>query len=197
MPTEAFFKLEQAKKRTILNAAITEFSAQPYEKVSIFKIAQNAEISRSGFYYYFADKQDLYNYLLIQIKEDFFDSISKTGKKYDLFSFFYLIFDYIAGLKDSENHQLIEKVLYNFKPTDGKEVFIKLQECQDYQELEYLCDLDLLHLETPEEIIGLTFMLGSALLFFLQLYFTDEMDLNESRKRMVRCFDFLKYGVVK
>ena len=53
MPNEAFFHLEDGKKQVLLKSAIAEFSALPYEKVSIFKIAEKAGISRSGFYYYF------------------------------------------------------------------------------------------------------------------------------------------------
>ena len=59
MPAEAFFKLEKEKQNILLKSAVKEFSSLPYAKVSVFKIAQNAQVSRSGFYYYFKDKADI------------------------------------------------------------------------------------------------------------------------------------------
>ena len=87
MPTEAFFHLEEQKKMVLLESAVSEFSALPYEKVSIFKIAQNAGVSRSGFYYYFKDKEDIYKYLIDQIKEEFMTELGKDKRRYDIFAF--------------------------------------------------------------------------------------------------------------
>ena len=87
MPNEAFFHLEEEKKEALLKSAISEFSALPYDKVSIFKIAQNAGISRSSFYYYFKSKEDIYQYLLKQIKMEFIEKLDQEERQYDLFAF--------------------------------------------------------------------------------------------------------------
>ena len=59
MPTERFYRLPEAKKQVIRQAAIKEFARVPFEKASINQIIQNADISRGSFYTYFEDKQDL------------------------------------------------------------------------------------------------------------------------------------------
>lgn len=46
MPTERFYRLPEAKKQVIRQAAIKEFARVPFEKVSINQIIQNADISR-------------------------------------------------------------------------------------------------------------------------------------------------------
>lgn len=64
VPTERFLNLPEEKRERILIAAIDEFTRVPYEDVSINKIIQSAKISRGSFYQYFADKQDLLEYLM-------------------------------------------------------------------------------------------------------------------------------------
>ena len=79
MPSDAFFKLEEEKKNKLLESAMKEFSVLPYEKVSVFKIAQKAGISRSVFYYYFKDKRDIYNYLIAQLKMEIVQMLDQNG----------------------------------------------------------------------------------------------------------------------
>ena len=50
MPTERFYRLPEAKKQVIRQAAIKEFVRVPFEKASINQIIQNADISRGSFY---------------------------------------------------------------------------------------------------------------------------------------------------
>ena len=63
MPTERFYRLPEAKKQVIRQAAIKEFARVPFEKASINQIIQNADISRGSFYTYFEDKQDVVRYI--------------------------------------------------------------------------------------------------------------------------------------
>lgn len=63
MPTERFYRLPEAKKQVIRQAAIKEFARVPFDKASINQIIQNADISRGSFYTYFEDKQDVVRYI--------------------------------------------------------------------------------------------------------------------------------------
>lgn len=67
MPTERFARLPAEKQESIRMAAISEFTRAPFEKVSINKIIQNADISRGSFYTYFEDKRDLLQYVFSDI----------------------------------------------------------------------------------------------------------------------------------
>lgn len=70
MPTERFMRLSEEKKKAIREAAIKEFIRVPYDKASINKIIQSAEISRGSFYTYFEDKVDILSFLLQDVRED-------------------------------------------------------------------------------------------------------------------------------
>ncbi|MDR1547328.1 MAG: TetR/AcrR family transcriptional regulator [Hungatella sp.] len=71
MPTERFYNLPAAKKKTIRDAALGEFTRVPFEKVSINKIIQTAGISRGSFYTYFEDKRDVLGYIFENAAEKF------------------------------------------------------------------------------------------------------------------------------
>ena len=71
MPTKKFFDLSEDKKKAFINAAIMEFERQSFSDASIFNIAHNAGVSRTGIYYYFTNKQDIYDYLLSRMRDDF------------------------------------------------------------------------------------------------------------------------------
>lgn len=64
MPTSTFFNLPPPKREKLLRAAMAEFARRPYGEVSINRIIQAAEIPRGSFYQYFADKTDLFRYVL-------------------------------------------------------------------------------------------------------------------------------------
>ena len=64
MPTHTFFNLPPPKRENLLRAAVAEFARKPYGEVSINRIIQAAEIPRGSFYQYFADKTDLFRYVL-------------------------------------------------------------------------------------------------------------------------------------
>lgn len=64
MCTETFRRLPEEKKNRFLDAAWEEFTRMPFEKASINKIVVKARIPRGSFYQYFADKEDLFFYLL-------------------------------------------------------------------------------------------------------------------------------------
>ena len=69
MPSDTFFRLPEEKRERLIDAAWEEFAAERYADVSINKIIRKASIPRGSFYQYFTDKEDLFIYLLDQVKE--------------------------------------------------------------------------------------------------------------------------------
>jgi AcrR family transcriptional regulator len=69
MPKETFFNLPESKREAILDAALDEFAAYPYDQASVNRIVARAGIPKGSFYQYFENKKDLYLYLLRQAGE--------------------------------------------------------------------------------------------------------------------------------
>jgi AcrR family transcriptional regulator len=59
MPRPRFEKLEESRRRALLDAAAEELAAKGYELASINVILEEARFSKGSFYYYFDDKADL------------------------------------------------------------------------------------------------------------------------------------------
>ncbi len=68
MPTKTFLRLPEEKQARFIEAAWAEFSRVSYTETSINNIIKDAGISRGSFYQYFADKDDLFSYLLESVR---------------------------------------------------------------------------------------------------------------------------------
>jgi AcrR family transcriptional regulator len=66
MPTSTFFALPAARRGRLVRAAIAEFADKAYAEASLSRIARQSRIPKGSFYQYFADKLDLYRWLLTE-----------------------------------------------------------------------------------------------------------------------------------
>ncbi|NJN22682.1 MAG: TetR/AcrR family transcriptional regulator [Leptolyngbya sp. RL_3_1] len=64
MPNSTFFNLPEPKRQKIIDLAIAEFASRDYDSASISNVVKQAKIAKGSFYQYFADKKDLYLYLV-------------------------------------------------------------------------------------------------------------------------------------
>lgn len=61
---EKFNKLDEMKRRNIINVATREFVESGYEKASTNKISAEAGISKGSLFFYFGNKKNMYLFLL-------------------------------------------------------------------------------------------------------------------------------------
>lgn len=69
MPKDTFYNLNDDKKRRIFDAAVQEFSTRRFSEASLNQIVKAAKIPWGSFYQYFADKEDIYLYMLEEISQ--------------------------------------------------------------------------------------------------------------------------------
>lgn len=195
MPSDAFFKLEEEKKNKLLESAMKEFSALPYEKVSVFKIAQKAGISRSVFYYYFKDKRDIYNYLIAQLKMEIVQMLDQNGGvQYDIFTFTQKLFHQAAQQKGTDREAFVRQVIANMKTEDTGYFFDLIDTCQVEQHFRYLCNLEDLNISTDQQLKGLTCLLVASTLQILLMYFVSDESLSDAEAQLDQIFEMIKYG---
>ncbi len=97
MPTETFFNLPEEKRARILTLAIDEFAENDYASASISRLVASAGIAKGSFYQYFADKQDLYLYLLqmaMDEKKAFFAGVTMPDADTSIFELMRWLFRY-------------------------------------------------------------------------------------------------------
>lgn len=97
MPSNTFLNLPEDKQSRLMDAASREFSAKPFNEVSINKIIQEAEIPRGSFYMYFQDKEELFRYLVHGYVEQLLmvleEALLRQGG--DVFAALRVLFDYV------------------------------------------------------------------------------------------------------
>ena len=82
MCTATFLRLPEEKRNRILDAAWEEFSTVPFAGASVNQIVRRAGIPRGSFYQYFADKSDLFAYLMDGVRQQvskYRTVLSETG----------------------------------------------------------------------------------------------------------------------
>lgn len=101
MPTETFLRLPEEKRGRFLEAAWAEFTRVRFSDASINQIVRQAGIPRGSFYQYFAGKEELFIYLLEDVKvyviQVFRDLLQETDG--DIFQLQLMIYDGIVSRK--------------------------------------------------------------------------------------------------
>jgi len=88
LPFPTFENLPEEKKKRIIDAAMDEFSENSYNAASLNRIVKAAGISKGSLYQYFADKRDLYFFLLDRIAQEKLKLVQKTARDASHASFF-------------------------------------------------------------------------------------------------------------
>lgn len=114
MPSATFFNLPAEKREKLLKAAREEFARVPFSDASINKIIQAAEIPRGSFYQYFADKEELFRYLMNDFAEQLISMMEALLEKHsgNLFGAFLEMFDMIlADCRSPESKPIYEGII--------------------------------------------------------------------------------------
>lgn len=96
MPKKIFENISKEKQDMFINAALDEFTSKSFEQVSVNSIVKKANISRGSFYTYFENKDELFNYIFIQVREERFNYAKELIKESygNFFVFIKKLFEY-------------------------------------------------------------------------------------------------------
>lgn len=116
MPKPTFFNLSTEKRERLLNAAREEFSKVPLHEALISNIVKAAGIPRGSFYQYFADKEDIFYFLLEKFmketKENFILDLQRLDG--DLFdTFIELFISMLNNFQKQENRNFFKHTFLN------------------------------------------------------------------------------------
>jgi AcrR family transcriptional regulator len=111
MPKETFFNLPPDKAARIVDAAIDEFGANPYEAASVNRIVEQSGIAKGSFYQYFADKEDLFRHILDQIVAEKLAFLSPVLANPHDVDFFTLLRElYLSGLRFANSQPRLQQI---------------------------------------------------------------------------------------
>ena len=197
MCSETFLRLPEEKKHRFLEAAWEEFSRVPLMEASINKIVLRARIPRGSFYQYFADKKDLFSYLVQSIMDHCLDEYNKilVQEKGNIFRTQMRCFDLVLLEKDPD--PLFER---------GMEILHRnpvmlLQAINENQMAHCVweatkenVDLSLFRNQTLEVVEQAFVMSLLALVFAMGDALARPEQVEQCRKELLTRIDVLKYG---
>lgn len=195
MPTKKFLDLSEDKKKAFIDAAIMEFERQSFNEASIFNIAHNAGVSRTGVYYYFTNKQDIYEYLLSLIRDDFVKSLEQADKM-DIFDLFMKYFEYMAAYKGKREEKFIRQSYNNIKLVEVNTLDISIQKL-DMDKVEEIIDLSNLKYDNSEILKVISLMGFSFVSKLLIEYFSNKITYDVAKERCELFFECLKNGFTR
>ena len=196
MPTSTFFNLPPPKRERLLRAAAEEFSRKPFNEVSINRIIQSAEIPRGSFYQYFADKTDLFRYILSH-----FDQRLEKGVILrvldacggDLLAMPLVLFDLVLDCI-RENRSEFQMFLSIVRQNVGMDMGQIWDFTSAAQTILDRADMSRLNVTSREEQIALLDMLLSSTAQALMAVSCGKLPLEESRKRLETKIRIIRRG---
>lgn len=202
MPTERFLRLPDHKKEAIQNAAIEEFARVPFEKASINKIIQHANISRGSFYTYFEDKQDVLSYIFDHVHQKASEFLENTLTEIggDYFATWEQFLDFCLGVfenkkffdlaKNTQPCFLGEQAF--FGPRDGLE---KVRQ-EEIQRFIRLVNMDQLKIKDLEGFKVLNSLLLSNLAVALVAFYQGDINITNLKHRYQSGIEIIKHGAL-
>lgn len=197
MPSNAYKRLTTEKKKRIIEGAIKEFSIHSIEHASLNAVANNAGMSRTTLYYYFADIDDIFMTVMDEVMENFKKSINLAEREQiDIFEIYYLFFRYLTSYKNTE--------LEAFVKTIFSDMSLKLQKIitEPYiqyflENKKYLKNLEKLDFENREELLDILFALFALVTASINYYFKNDIEFDNIDYKFKRGLRLLKHGVIK
>ena len=196
MPSDTFLRLNDEKKKKLIDASFKEFSLNNFNDASINRIIKDAGISRGSFYMYFVDKKDLYFYLLEQYSEILIDNMKKDliNNKGDLFKMFQDNIRRTYNSFKNNNINFFKKSLENVTIMEESKRTFGFRDKRLLKELIPNINLELLN-DNARRHIEVIFAINMHLLMvtLIKLLKSDSLD-EEILKDYYEQLDILKYG---
>ena len=196
MPSDTFLRLNDLKKKKLIDASFKEFSLNNFNDASINRIIKEAGISRGSFYMYFEDKKDLYFYLLEQYGEILSNNMKKDliKNKGDLFKMFQDNIEESYNSFKNNNINFFKKSLENVTIMEESKRTFGFRDKRLLQELIPNINLELLN-DKAKRHIEVIFAINMHLLMvtLFKLLKKDSLD-KKILKDYYEQLDILKYG---
>lgn len=206
MPTERFYRLPEAKRQLIREAALKEFSRVPFDKASINQIIHSADISRGSFYTYFEDKQDVVKFLFEdscnQMKVTCDQVLKENGGEY--FGMLEKIFEsFVEKLQETKNMMDVVRNVFSYQENAqllGFGAFpstvpdLPEAELQNVRWIFDRIDKSRLRSQDIRDFRSLISMGMIALMFSMKQFYEYPEAIESVRDNLNRTFELLKHG---
>ncbi len=201
MCTETFRRLPEEKRQRFLDAAWAEFNRVSIAEVSINQIVQKAGVPRGSFYQYFADKDDLFGYLLQGVGAHYVGEYRKIIRMAEgnIFAAQRLAFDGFTG-EQLKRDPLFERCLRLLQLNPALPMQLMALEAKDSPILagvRDLLDVSMLVREDEEFVSQLFYMTVMALAVAVRDHLMDPEEAEQQRRTLRMRLEIIQNGCLK
>lgn len=193
MPKETFYHLSTEKREKVEKALEKELGRTTFEKASISKIVEEANIPRGSFYQYFEDKEDAIKYVMekyIILEKETVKKILKETKG-NIFEASLKIFDYITTkLQGNLKTNFYKNIIHELKNSNVN-IF------NDVEEMEELIDTNILNIQEPSELNYIIKIIIALTRTASMKANTEILSIEEAKKELEKQIEILKRGMEK
>lgn len=202
MPTSTFFRLPEEKRERLLRAARDEFTRVPFAEASINRIIAAARIPRGSFYQYFRDKNDLFGFVINQVRQSILKLFEEIREKTrgDIFELPLYALDAFCEQDGSIAPRFADEfaMLQLNRSMDIAAVLIKQSDevCCSHQFLQRW-DRTMLRCEDDDFVNALFAMIANALGSAIAHIMADPSSRRRESERLALCVDIMRNGSMK
>lgn len=197
MPKKVFIELEQKKKEEYVTSLFNVFSKYHYNDITINDITKELNITRTAFYYYFYNKEDVYGYLVELVRDKFINEyIYCADKQFDLEGIFIELFKFLAKYKGTKCQDFFLDLLYNISFGRQNLLLIKLVS-RDKRKFSHFIGYDIYEMKTTKEINEIVYVMFEITSHEIISYYTQNIELNDSLNNLKRIFYLVDNGIKK
>ena len=201
MCRETFRRLPEEKRTRFLEAAWDEFTRVSIEEVSINQIVRKAGVPRGSFYQYFADKGDLFTYLMEGVGAHYISEYRKIIQqaKGDIFKAQQLAFAGFIGEARYED-SLFDRCLRLLQLNPGLPMQLMVMEAKDSPVLagvKDLLDTSALVRQDEEYLNQLFYITVLALATAVRDNLTDPEQAEQQRQALDLRLEIIQHGCLK
>jgi AcrR family transcriptional regulator len=209
MGREAFKKLAEDKKNTIIKSGISEFSKKSYSEASTDAITRNCGISKGILFHYFGSKKEFYIYCLEQALERLITELPEP----EVNNFYEIIFHFMdekfeVCRKFNDEMRIVNMAareansqVFEQKNKVLTQYMIKMKDKSSRIMAKSVATLNLKECNTEKVTAALTLYIGAIIRRYLEIYkeIPDQFfEQSEGIKAEIKEYiDFMLYGMVK
>lgn len=199
MPKDTFMNLSEEKREKVEKALEKEFARASFEKASVSRIVEDANIPRGSFYQYFEDKEDAIRYIVhkhISLEHKMlYELLLQTQG--NIFDMAVLVFDRMTNeTKETDRKELYRNIMKEIKKNNIN-VFDENMKYENLEQVKKIIDKNNLNIQKEDSLKYIMKILINITRSEVIEVVDNKVSIDQGKADLQKQLEILKYGLLK
>lgn len=199
MPKDTFMNLSEEKREKVEKALEKEFARASFEKASVSRIVEDANIPRGSFYQYFEDKEDAIRYIVhkhISLEHKMlYELLLQTQG--NIFDMAVLVFDRMTNeTKETDRKELYRNIMKEIKKNNIN-VFDENMKYENLEQVKKIIDKNNLNIQKEDSLKYIMKILINITRSEVIEVVDNKVSIDQGKADLQKQLEILKYGMLK